>query len=107
MAGMEPTPSKIEDPSAIEGLIFELSQVQLSLDPSPTPPTAGDIVVPDDPCNLFPEYDSADDMDVEVKVEVEGGDEGHLGENEIIEFQGTSINVRVTNIEFWVLSSGH
>ncbi|KAG1727576.1 uncharacterized protein EDB91DRAFT_1253838 [Suillus paluster] len=83
MAGMEPTPSTIEDPSAIKGLIFELSQVQLALDPSPTPPTAGDIVVLDDPCNLFLEYNSADDMDVEVKVEVEGGDEGHLGEVEM------------------------
>ncbi|KAG1743980.1 uncharacterized protein EDB91DRAFT_1080810 [Suillus paluster] len=83
MAVMEPTPSKIKDPSAIKGLTFEPSQVQLALNPSPTPPTAGDIVVPDDPHNLVPEYDSADDMDVEVKVEVEGGDEGHLGKVEM------------------------
>ncbi|KAG1720227.1 uncharacterized protein EDB91DRAFT_1088905 [Suillus paluster] len=83
MAVMEPTPTKIEDPSAIEGLLFEPSQVQLAPDPSPTPPTAGDIVVPDDPRNLFLEYDSPDDMDVEVKVEVEGGDEGHLGDVEM------------------------
>ncbi|KAG1727575.1 uncharacterized protein EDB91DRAFT_1253836 [Suillus paluster] len=77
---MEPTPSKIEDPSAIKGLSFEPSQVQPALDPSPTPPTAGAILVLDDPHNLVPEYNSADEMDVEVKVEVEGGDEGHLGE---------------------------
>ncbi|KAG1724293.1 uncharacterized protein EDB91DRAFT_1087521 [Suillus paluster] len=101
MAGMEPTPSKIEDPSVIEGLIFEPSQVQLAPDPSPTPPTARDIVVLDDPCNLFLEYDSADDMDVEVKVEVEGGDEAYP-KNEIIEFWVTFIDIRVTNIEFQV-----
>ncbi|KAG1722585.1 uncharacterized protein EDB91DRAFT_1255977 [Suillus paluster] len=75
---VEPTPSKIEDCSAIEGLSFEPSQVQPAPDPSPTPSTAGAILVPDDPCNLVPEYDSGDEMDVEVKVEVEGGDEGHL-----------------------------
>ncbi|KAG1733249.1 uncharacterized protein EDB91DRAFT_1084523 [Suillus paluster] len=87
MAGMEPTPSKIEDPSAIEGLIFELSQVQLALDPSPTPPTAGDIVVPDDPCNLF-----LSRLKLKVVMRVIW--------NDIIEFWVTSINVRVTNIEF-------
>ncbi|KAG1722445.1 uncharacterized protein EDB91DRAFT_1088134 [Suillus paluster] len=104
MAVMEPTPSKMEDPSAIEGLSFEPSQVQPALDPSPTPPTAGAILVPDDPCNLVPEYDSADEMDVEVKVEVEGGDEGHLGENEIIEFRVTNTDVQVTNTDIRVTS---
>ncbi|KAG1736658.1 uncharacterized protein EDB91DRAFT_1083321 [Suillus paluster] len=89
MEGMEPTPSKIEDPSAIEGLIFEPSQVQLALDPSPTPPTAGDIVVPDDPCNLF-----LSRLKLKVVMRVIW--------NEIIEFWVTSIDVWVTNIEFWV-----
>ncbi|KAG1722964.1 uncharacterized protein EDB91DRAFT_1087959 [Suillus paluster] len=111
---VEPTPSKIEDPSAIEGLSFEPSQVQPAPDPSPTPSTAGAILVPDDPRNLVPEYDSGDEMDVEVKVEVEGGDEGHLvkvegedddeghlGENEI-EFRVTNTDVRVTNTDIWV-----
>ncbi|KAG1717627.1 uncharacterized protein EDB91DRAFT_1259477 [Suillus paluster] len=75
---LEPTPSKIEDHSAIKGLSFEPSQVQPALDPSPTPSTARAILVPDDPRNLVLEYNSGDEMDVEVKVEVEGGDEGHL-----------------------------
>ncbi|KAG1738660.1 uncharacterized protein EDB91DRAFT_1082692 [Suillus paluster] len=117
IAVMEPTPSKIEDPSAIEGPSFEPSQVQPAPDPSPTPPTAGAILVPDDPRNLVPEYDSGDEMDVEVKVEVEGGDEGHLvkveveggdeghlGENEIIEFWVTNTDVRVTNPDVWITS---
>ncbi|KAG1734383.1 uncharacterized protein EDB91DRAFT_1084046 [Suillus paluster] len=121
---VEPTPSKIEDRSAIEGLSFEPSQVQPAPDPSPTPSTAGAILVPDDPHNLVPEYDSGDEMDVEVKVEVEGGDEGHLvkvegegddeghlGENEI-EFRVTNTDVwvthadvRVTDIDIWVTSN--
>ncbi|KAG1719202.1 uncharacterized protein EDB91DRAFT_1089472 [Suillus paluster] len=86
---VEPTPSKIEDPSAIEGLSFELSQVQPARDPSPTPPTAGAILVPDDPCNLVLEYNSGDEMDVE---------------NEIIEFQVTNTDVRVTYIDIRVTS---
>ncbi|KAG1738324.1 uncharacterized protein EDB91DRAFT_1082721 [Suillus paluster] len=128
---VEPTPSKIEDRSAIEGLSFELSQVQPAPDLSPTPSTAGAILVPDDPRNLVPEYDSGDEMDVEVKVEVEGGDEGHLvkvegegddeghlGENEIefrvtntdvqvtdIDIRVTSIDIRATGIEFWASST--
>ncbi|KAG1717258.1 uncharacterized protein EDB91DRAFT_1091172 [Suillus paluster] len=83
--GWSPHPRKLRIPLPSGGLIFEPSQVQLAPDPSPTPPTARDIdiVVLDHPRNLFPEYDSADDMDVEVKVEVEGGDEGHLGEVEM------------------------
>ncbi|KAG1727973.1 uncharacterized protein EDB91DRAFT_1086272 [Suillus paluster] len=109
---VEPTPSKIEDRSAIEGLSFELSQVQPTLDPSPTPSTAGAILVPDDPHNLVPEYDSGDEMDVEVKVEVEGGDEGHLvkvegegddeghlGEVTHADVRLTDINIRVTSID--------
>ncbi|KAG1773721.1 hypothetical protein EV702DRAFT_1200853 [Suillus placidus] len=72
MAGVEPTPPKIETPYAIANLMFELSQVQPPPDPLPTPlgPLISmEIVDVDDPGNLVPEYDSDDDMDVEVKVE--------------------------------------
>ncbi|KAG1717793.1 hypothetical protein EDB19DRAFT_1917158 [Suillus lakei] len=53
------------DASAIEGLLFEYSQVQPE-----GPHMSGGNVDLGDPGNLVPEYDSADDMDVEVKVEV-------------------------------------
>ncbi|KAG0693612.1 hypothetical protein DFH29DRAFT_1007146 [Suillus ampliporus] len=66
MAGMSPTPPKFEDASAIEGLLFESNEV---VDPE-GPHTSGENVDPGDPGNLFPEYDSDDDMDVEVKLEV-------------------------------------
>ncbi|KAG2365446.1 hypothetical protein BDR07DRAFT_1481395 [Suillus spraguei] len=66
MAGMEPLPLKVQDASAIEGLIFERSQIQPE-----GPQTSGEIMDLDDPGNLVPEYDS-DDMDVEVKVEPSG-----------------------------------
>ncbi|KAG2354186.1 hypothetical protein BDR07DRAFT_1494956 [Suillus spraguei] len=71
MAGMEPLPPKVQPASVIEGLIFELSQIQPE-----GPQTSGKIVDPDDPGNLVPEYDS-DDMDVEVKVEP-SADEGEM-----------------------------
>ncbi|KAG2356162.1 hypothetical protein BDR07DRAFT_1464188 [Suillus spraguei] len=61
--GMEPPSPKVQPASIIEGLIFELSQIQPE-----DPQTSGKLVDPDDPGNLVPEYDS-DDMDVEVKVE--------------------------------------
>ncbi|KAG2366508.1 hypothetical protein BDR07DRAFT_1479973 [Suillus spraguei] len=61
--GMEPPSLKVQDASAIEGLIFEPSQIQPE-----GPQTSDKIVDPDDPGNLVPEYNS-DDMDVEVKVE--------------------------------------
>ncbi|KAG0703824.1 hypothetical protein DFH29DRAFT_874271 [Suillus ampliporus] len=66
MAGMSPTPPKFEDASAIEGLLFESNEV---VDPE-GPHTPGENVDPGDPGNLVPEYDSDDDMDVEVKLEV-------------------------------------
>ncbi|KAG2354148.1 hypothetical protein BDR07DRAFT_1382466, partial [Suillus spraguei] len=69
--GMEPLPPKVQPASVIEGLIFELSQIQPE-----GPQTSGKIVDPDDPGNLVPEYDS-DDMDVEVKVEP-SADEGEM-----------------------------
>ncbi|KAG1722432.1 hypothetical protein EDB19DRAFT_1916687 [Suillus lakei] len=56
-----PTP---EDASAIEGLVFEDNVVHPK-----DPHTSGEHVDPGNPGNLVPEYDSADDMDVEVKVE--------------------------------------
>ncbi|KAG1803283.1 uncharacterized protein BJ212DRAFT_1487073 [Suillus subaureus] len=62
---MMPTPSKFEDASAIEGLLFEYNQV---VQPE-VPDMSGKIVDPGDPGNLVPEYDSSNDMDVEVKVE--------------------------------------
>ncbi|KAG0691506.1 hypothetical protein DFH29DRAFT_1010900 [Suillus ampliporus] len=65
-ARMSPTPTKFEDASAIEGLLFESNEV---VDPE-GPHTSGKNVDPGDPGNLVPEYDSDDDMDVEVKVEV-------------------------------------
>ncbi|KAG1719962.1 hypothetical protein EDB19DRAFT_1918363 [Suillus lakei] len=67
MAEMAPTPPKFEDASAIEGLLFEYSQVQQE-----DTPTSSKNVDPGDPGNLVPEYDSFDDMDVEVQVEASG-----------------------------------
>ncbi|KAG2348101.1 hypothetical protein BDR05DRAFT_945033 [Suillus weaverae] len=72
MAGVEPTPPKIDTPYVIEDLMFELSQVQPPLDPLPTPPgplISREIVQADDSGNLFLEYNSDNEMDVEVKVE--------------------------------------
>ncbi|KAG2362091.1 hypothetical protein BDR07DRAFT_1376799 [Suillus spraguei] len=71
MAGMEPPSPKVQPASIIEGLIFELRQIQPE-----GPQTSGKIVDPDDLGNLVPEYDS-DDMDVEVKVEP-SADEGEM-----------------------------
>ncbi|KAG1721333.1 hypothetical protein EDB19DRAFT_1835544 [Suillus lakei] len=63
MEGMAPTPLKVEDASAIEGLLFEYNEVQPK-----GPHMSGETVDPGDLGNLVPEYNS-DDMDVEVKVE--------------------------------------
>ncbi|KAG0695793.1 hypothetical protein DFH29DRAFT_1005108 [Suillus ampliporus] len=57
---------KFKDASAIEGLLFESNEV---VHPE-GPHTSGKNVDPGDPGNLVPEYDSDDDMDVEVKLEV-------------------------------------
>ncbi|KAG1808417.1 uncharacterized protein BJ212DRAFT_1485055 [Suillus subaureus] len=62
---MTPTPPKFEDASAIEGLLFEYNQV---VQPE-LPDMSSENVDPGDPGNLVPEYDSSNDMDVEVKVE--------------------------------------
>ncbi|KAG2336535.1 hypothetical protein BDR05DRAFT_953294 [Suillus weaverae] len=72
MAGVEPTPLKIDTPYVIEDLMFELSQVQPPPDPLPTPLgplISREIIQVDDSGNLFLEYNSDNDMDVEVKVE--------------------------------------
>jgi hypothetical protein len=70
MAVMEPTPLKVEDGSVMIGLMFEPSQVQPE-----GPQTSGEIVVPDDPDNLVPEYNSAsEEMDIEVPVEPADGE---------------------------------
>ncbi|KAG1723089.1 hypothetical protein EDB19DRAFT_1834716 [Suillus lakei] len=49
MVGMAPTPPKFEDTSAIEGLLFEYSQVQPE-----GPHMSGENVDPGDPGNLVP-----------------------------------------------------
>ncbi|KAG1788846.1 uncharacterized protein HD556DRAFT_1447501 [Suillus plorans] len=68
MSVMEPTPLTVEDGSAMVGLMVEPTQVQPE-----GPQSSGEIVVPDDPGNLLPEYNSSDEeMDVEVKVERPG-----------------------------------
>ncbi|KAG2154228.1 uncharacterized protein EDB93DRAFT_1102369 [Suillus bovinus] len=64
MGGMEPNPPNLQDDSAIDGLIFELNQIQPEVSQMP-----GEIVKPDDLGNLFPEYDSVEEMDVQVKGE--------------------------------------
>jgi hypothetical protein len=53
MGVMEPTPLKVEDRSDMVGLMFEPSQVQPE-----GPQSSSKIVIPDDPGNLFPEYNS-------------------------------------------------
>ncbi|KAG1724999.1 hypothetical protein EDD22DRAFT_961713 [Suillus occidentalis] len=68
MGVVEPTPLKVEDTSDMVGLMFEPSQVQPE-----GPQTSGEIVVPDDLGNLFPEYNSvSEEMDVEVKAGTSG-----------------------------------
>ncbi|KAG1811057.1 hypothetical protein EV424DRAFT_1542696 [Suillus variegatus] len=65
---MEPTPLTVEDGSAMVGLMVEPTQVQPE-----GPQSSGEIVVPDEPGNLLPEYNSSDEeMDVEVKVKRPG-----------------------------------
>ncbi|KAG2130274.1 hypothetical protein DEU56DRAFT_956009 [Suillus clintonianus] len=71
----------LPDASAIDGILFEYNQVVHSEDPDASgdahpedpedPDASGSIVDPGDPSNLVPEYDSSDDMDVEVEVKVE------------------------------------
>ncbi|KAG1803032.1 uncharacterized protein BJ212DRAFT_1487254 [Suillus subaureus] len=64
---MMPTPPKFEDASAIEGLLFEYNRV---VQPE-VPDTSSEIVDLGNPGNLVPEYDSSNDMDVEVEVSSE------------------------------------
>ncbi|KAG2340552.1 hypothetical protein BDR05DRAFT_950288 [Suillus weaverae] len=65
---MEPTNLKVEDQSAMVGLVFEPSKVQPE-----GPQSSGENVVLDDRVNLLPEYNSVDEeMDVEVKDEPSG-----------------------------------
>ncbi|KAG1767875.1 hypothetical protein EV702DRAFT_1050209 [Suillus placidus] len=75
MGVMEPTNLKVEDESAMVGLMFEPSQVQPE-----GPQSSGENVVPDDPVILLPEYNSVDEeMDVEVKDEP-SGEEVEMGD---------------------------
>ncbi|KAG1783674.1 hypothetical protein EV702DRAFT_1190698 [Suillus placidus] len=68
MGVMEPTSLKVEDESAMVGLVFEPSEVQPE-----APQSSSKNVVPDDLVNLLPEYNSVDEeMDVEVKDEPSG-----------------------------------
>ncbi|KAG2041208.1 hypothetical protein BDR03DRAFT_1007534 [Suillus americanus] len=55
------------DASAIEGLLFDYDQVVHPEDRD----ASGDIVDPGDPSNLVPEYDSSNNMDVEMEVKVD------------------------------------
>ncbi|KAG1763275.1 hypothetical protein EV702DRAFT_1051863 [Suillus placidus] len=68
MGVMEPTNLKVEDQTAMVGLVFEPSEVLPE-----GPQLSGENVVPDDPVNLLAEYNSVDEeMDVEVKDEPSG-----------------------------------
>ncbi|KAG2155977.1 uncharacterized protein EDB93DRAFT_1247622 [Suillus bovinus] len=69
MEGTEPNPPNLQDESAIDGLIFELNQIHPEVSQMPSK-----IVKLDDPSNLFPEYDSVEEMDVQVKGEPSGED---------------------------------
>ncbi|KAG2145399.1 uncharacterized protein EDB93DRAFT_1104845 [Suillus bovinus] len=69
MEGMEPKSPNLQDESVIDGLIFELNQIYPEVSQMP-----GKIVKLDDPGNLFPEYDSVEEMDVQVKGEPSGKD---------------------------------
>ncbi|KAG1726352.1 uncharacterized protein EDB91DRAFT_1254371 [Suillus paluster] len=73
MEGIAPTTATatFPDASAIDGLLFDYNQVAHPEDPD----ASGEIVNPGDPSNLVPEYDSSDDMDVEVEVKVEESSE--------------------------------
>ncbi|KAG2127314.1 uncharacterized protein EDB93DRAFT_1257067 [Suillus bovinus] len=66
--GAQPPPN-LQDESAINRLIFELNQIHPEVSQTP-----GEIVKPDDLGNLFPEYDSVEEMDVQVKGEPSGED---------------------------------
>ncbi|KAG2034431.1 hypothetical protein BDR03DRAFT_1013482 [Suillus americanus] len=59
------------DASAIEGLLFDYDQVVHPEDRD----ASGEIVDPGDPSNLVPEYESSNNMDVEMEVEVDGSSE--------------------------------
>lgn len=65
------TTPTLPDASAIDGLLFDYNQTVHPQDPD----APGEIVEPGDPGNLVPEYDSSDDMDVEVEVKVEESSE--------------------------------
>ncbi|KAG2126558.1 uncharacterized protein EDB93DRAFT_1257508 [Suillus bovinus] len=69
MKGMEPNPPNLQDESAINGLIFELNQIHPEVSQM-----LSKIVKLDDLGNLFPEYGSVEDMDVQVKGEPSGED---------------------------------
>ncbi|KAG2028972.1 hypothetical protein BDR03DRAFT_1019088 [Suillus americanus] len=59
------------DASAIEGLLFDYDQVVHPEDRD----ASADIVDPGDPSNLVPEYDSSNNMDVEMEVKVDESSE--------------------------------
>ncbi|KAG1718044.1 hypothetical protein EDD22DRAFT_964165 [Suillus occidentalis] len=68
MGVMEPTLFKVEDGSDMVGLMFEHNQVQPE-----GPQLSSEIMDPDDPGNLFPEYNS---VSKEVDIEVKAGPSG-------------------------------
>ncbi|KAG2039590.1 hypothetical protein BDR03DRAFT_1008913 [Suillus americanus] len=59
------------DASAIEGLLFDYDQVVHPEDRD----ASGEVVDPGDPSNLVPEYDSSNNMDVEMEVKVDESSE--------------------------------
>ncbi|KAG1721098.1 uncharacterized protein EDB91DRAFT_1088582 [Suillus paluster] len=73
MEGIAPTTATatVPDASAIDGLLFDYNQVAHPEDPD----ASSEIVDPGDLSNLVPEYNSSDDMDVEVEVKVEESSE--------------------------------
>ncbi|KAG2033531.1 hypothetical protein BDR03DRAFT_1014177 [Suillus americanus] len=73
MEAMAPTTAILTflDASAIKGLLFDLNQVVHPEDPD----APSEIVDPGDLSNLVPEYDSSNNMSVEVEVKVEESSE--------------------------------
>ncbi|KAG1728273.1 uncharacterized protein EDB91DRAFT_1086151 [Suillus paluster] len=92
MEGIAPTTTTatVPDASAIDGLLFDYNQVAHPEDPD----ASGEIVDPGDPSNLVPEYNSSDDMDVEVEVKVEESSEEIYAS---FKFQDSSCDFRVSS----------
>ncbi|KAG1735662.1 uncharacterized protein EDB91DRAFT_1083581 [Suillus paluster] len=108
MEGIAPTTTTttVPDASAIDGLLFDYNQVAHPEDPD----ASGEIVDPGDLSNLVPEYNSSDDMDVEVEVKVEEASEEYrdptpeirylvLGDSCWVLGVGTRFETRIKKLE--------